>query len=86
MKKLPKTGWSLFAYFVTIFLLRIKETQTTSVCYEMGWLCNQALVISAIGCALGRPILVGTAIGLAALDQTVFVYPESVIDARSVMK
>ena len=73
MIKQPKSGWFLFAYLMGIFVLRVRESGTTSICFEVPWGCNIALFVSSIGCILGRPLLVGISIGLVGLDQTMYV-------------
>eukprot|EP01084_Bolivina_argentea_P168883 292787_1 len=72
MMKLPKCGWFLLAYLIGIFLIRIREAKSTSICYELLWGCNIGLLLSSIGCMYGRPILVGISIALVGLDQTIW--------------
>eukprot|EP01084_Bolivina_argentea_P206922 353153_1 len=72
MFKLSKLGWFLLSYLIGIFLIRIKVSKTTSVCFELLWGCNLGLLFSAIGCILGRPLLIGISIGLVGLDQTIW--------------
>lgn len=72
MLRLPKTGWFLLFYLIGIFMIRIYETKTSSVCLELMWGCNISLLLTSIGCIFGKPLLISMSIGLVGLDQIIW--------------
>jgi hypothetical protein len=69
---LQRCGWCLLVYFVLVFLTRAYE-RGYSALYDVVWGCSQALVLAAIGCITGRPILIGGALTIVATDQTLWI-------------
>ena len=72
MLKLPRNGWFLLFYLFGIFICRIYETKTTSVCFELLWGCNTSLFLSSIGCFIGSPLLISISLNLIGLDQLIW--------------
>lgn len=69
MIQLKKRGVFLLCYLIGIFVLRVYETKTTSVCMELLWGCNTSLLISSIACFKQSPFLISLSLNLIGLDQ-----------------
>lgn len=61
-------GWLLLAYFAVVFVTRIALSGRLLI-FEMAWGCNVALVVGALGCFLGQPLVIGGALAMVAVDQ-----------------
>lgn len=73
MEKNIKHGSFLLGYFFTIFALRIRDCGTP-VAFESLWGCNASMVMSAIGCIVGKPLMISSSLALVALDQFSFLF------------
>jgi len=62
--------WASFflAYYLILFFARFLDSGT-HIIYDMLWGCNISLLLTIVGLYTGRPILVGAACSIVAIDQ-----------------
>jgi len=62
--------WASFflVYYLILFFARFADSGT-HIIYDMLWGCNIALMLTVVGLFTGRPILVGAACSIVAIDQ-----------------
>jgi hypothetical protein len=62
-------GWFVIAYMAVVFLGIRRMTTGNLIALELLWGCNMGMLMFAVGTITGRPVLVGGAMCIVAVDQ-----------------